>query len=371
MTASGFNPDALDRVTAGELRATGSRRWADARDGEIAASLAEMDLGVAPVIRERVNAVQRYGYVTPTELARVSASCSAWLAAEWSWLVDPERIAVIPDVVSAVEQLIQLQTQPDDVIAVTVPSYAPLAAAARRVGRRVLEVPLATSGQLDLGEIEQALRRGARLVILCNPLNPTGTVFDSAGLAQLAQLVELHGARVLSDEVHAPLTRRAHRPYASFPGASAHTTTIVSASKTWNLSGLKCAQLVFSNPEERGQWRRAVPRLEGSVSVLGAVATTAAYGFGEPWRRDLLDYLGRSDALLVAAGHPLPQASYFSWLRLAENVTVDDLRRDGRVIAADGAFYGAPGWIRLTLATPTPIVAQMLERISPFLRHRC
>jgi cystathionine beta-lyase len=67
----------------------------------------------------------------------------------------------------------------------------------------------------------------------------------------------------------------------------------------------------------------------------------------------------------------LPQASYFSWLRLAENVTVDDLRRDGRVIAADGAFYGAPGWIRLTLATPTPIVAQMLERISPFLRHRC
>jgi cystathionine beta-lyase len=370
VTASGFDPDALDRLTPAELRAVGSRRWADAQPGEIAAGLAEMDLGIAPVIRDRVTSMQRYGYVTPTELAGVSAACSAWLAATWSWLVDPEQIAVIPDVVSAVERIIELQTQPGDAIAVTVPSYAPLAAAARRIGRRVFEVPLAASGQLDLAAIERALRHDARLIILCNPLNPTGTVFDSAELTQLVQLVERYGARVLSDEVHAPLTRRPHRPYASLPGASAHTTTIVSASKTWNISGLKCAQMVFSSPEKRARWRRAVPRLEGSVSVLGAVATTAAFEHGEPWRRDLLGYLGRSDALLVAAGHPQPQASYFAWLRLAENVTVDDLRRDGRVIASDGAHYGAPGWIRLTLATPTPVVAQLLERVSPFLWQR-
>ena len=364
MTASGFDPDALDRLTLGDLRAAGSRRWADARDGEIAAGLAEMDLGVAPVIRDRVMSMQRYGYVTARELAAVAAACSEWLAAQRSWPVDPGRIAIVPDLINAVERLIELQTQPGDAVIVTTPSYAPLAAAARKVGRRIIEVPLGPAGRLNLIRTAHALRHGARLVVLCNPHNPTGTVFNAADLAQLAEIVERHGARVLSDEVHAPLARQPHAAYAASPGASVHTTTIVSASKTWNLSGLKCAQLIFASASDCEEWHRGEPRLEGSVPVLGAVATTAAYRHGEPWRRDLIEYLGRTDALLLASGQTAPQAGYFVWRHLARHVTVATLRSEAGVIVADGAAFGAPGWARVTLATPTPIAAQLLERLG-------
>ncbi|WP_104128868.1 aminotransferase class I/II-fold pyridoxal phosphate-dependent enzyme [Cryobacterium sp. Y57] len=370
MTPSGFDPEALDQLTISDLRARGSRRWADAHDGEIAAGLAEMDLGVAPVILDRVRALNRYGYVTSAELVAVAGACSEWLAAHRSWAVEPDRIAVVPDVVDAVQRLVELQTGPGDAVVVSTPSYAPLAAAARRAGRRVVEVPLTAVGRLNLADIGQALRGGGRLVMLCQPQNPTGTISGPVELAGLAELVRQHGAQVLSNEVHAPLSRVPLHAYASVPGASAHSTTIVSASKTFNLSGLKCAQLIFASPAECAQWRRALPRLESSVPVLGAVATTAAYRLGDPWRRDLLDYLGRSDALLLAAGLCAPPAGYFAWLRLADRITTPDLRRRAQVIAADGATFGASGWARLTLATPTPVVADLLQRVTPFLaRH--
>jgi len=370
VTPSGFDPEALDRLTISDLRARGSRRWADAHDGEIAAGLAEMDLGVAPVILDRVRALNRYGYVTSAELVAVAGACSEWLAAHRSWVVEPDRIAVVPDVVDAVQRLVELQTEPGDAVVVSTPSYAPLAAAARRAGRRVVEVSQTAAGRLNLAGIGRALRGGSRLVMLCQPQNPTGAVSDTAELAGLAEIVEQHGARVISDEVHAPLAPSPLGAYASVPGAAAHTTTIVSASKTFNLSGLKCAQLIFASPAECAQWRRTSPRLEGNAPVLGAVATTAAYRFGEPWRHDLLEYLARSDALLRAARHDAPHAGYFAWFHLAENITVTNLRRGAGVLAADGATFGAPGWARLTLATPTPVVAEMLERVAPYRQQR-
>jgi cystathionine beta-lyase len=368
VTGSGFDSHALDQLTIDDLRETGSRRWAGADDGEIASALAEMDLGLAPAIHNRVSAMRRYGYVTPVELTDIGAACAEWLTEAQNWQVAPERIAVIPDVITAVEMLVKWTTDPTDTVIASTPIYTPLLTAARQAGRQVVEVPLHLNGRLDLDEIEKVLRGGARLVLLCHPLNPTGAVFDSHDLTNLSTLVQKYNARVISDEVYAPLTRAPHRSYASLSEqASAQTITIVSASKTWNLSGLKCAQIIFGREEERNTWRRDHPRLEGAVPLLGAVASTAAYRFGEPWRRDMLSYLMRADRVFTKAGHSMPAAGFCAWLRLQEGVSVNTLRHDARVIAAAGEGFGAPGWARFTLGTPIPIVREILDRVSPFL----
>jgi len=249
--------------------------------------------------------------------------------------------------------------------------------------RTAIEVPMANSGGravLDLEAIERELVAGAGLVVLCNPLNPGGRVFDRDELVALSELVERHGARVFADEVHAPIIfgDARHIPYASIsPAASAHSITTTSASKAWNLPGLKAAQLILTNDADAELWASLGPFASHGASILGVIANTVAYRDGRDWldatvayydanRRLLTDLL---TARLPDVGYTPPEGTYIAWLDVHMLGLGDEpavtLQKRAKLSVTDGRACGVigAGHIRLILATPRPIVERIVDAL--------
>jgi cystathionine beta-lyase len=212
-------------------------------------------------------------------------------------------------------------------------------------------------------------------------------VYSAGELAAVAELVDRHGGRVFADEIHAPLVypaalsagSRGHVPYASVsPVAAGHSVTAVSASKAWNLPGLKCAQLIVTSAADAVTWQRMWPLYEHDASSLGARASAAAYRDGGAWLSDLLGYLdGNRLALagllaeqLPGVTYTPPEGTYLAWLDcrgldLAPSPAAFFLER-ARVQVTDGAACGAAGHgcVRLNFATPRPVLAEMIQRLG-------
>src|SRR5450756_257475 len=218
-----------------------------------------------------------------------------------------------------------------------------------RVVRVHQDQQVAAGGRAALGldGIDRAFRAGGHLPVLVNPHNPTGRVLERDELLAVADVVERNGGRVFSDEIHAPLVHPGahHIPYASLSDATAaHTVTATSASKAWNIPGLKCAQVVLSNAADAAAWARADILLTEGASTIGAVANSAAYTEAGPWLAEALGYLDRNRHALRQAlderaplvGYRAPEGTYLAWLDLRAALDA----RPGTSQADDDA----PGW---------------------------
>jgi cysteine-S-conjugate beta-lyase len=198
--------------------------------------------------------------------------------------------------------------------------------------------------------------------------------------------VERHGGRVFSDEIHAPLVYegRRHVPYAALGEVPAgHAVTATSASKAWNLPGLKCAQLVLSNDADADLWARAGLHAEHGASTLGVVANTAAYTGGAGWLDDVLAYLDGNRRLLddlvtehlPGVRYTPPEGTYLAWLDCRELGLPEPgaffLEHAG-VALTDGSLCGTAGqqFARLTIATPRPVLVQTVEQMGAALAAR-
>jgi cysteine-S-conjugate beta-lyase len=237
---------------------------------------------------------------------------------------------------------------------------------------------------LDLDAIEDAFRAGGHLLIFCNPYNPLGRVFTAAEIAQLTDVVDRHGGRVFADEIHGPLVYpgQRHLPYAATsPAAAAHTLTATSASKAWNLPGLKCAQVILSSDADREVWAELGFFASHGAANPGVVANTAAYRHGEAWLDQVMAYLDDSRRLLASllrqhlpqVRYRPPDGTYLAWL----DCTAMDLpgspgalvTERAQVTVIDGPAFGdgGPGAFRLNFATPQPILTEMVERVAAAL----
>ncbi|HEU4676454.1 MAG TPA: aminotransferase class I/II-fold pyridoxal phosphate-dependent enzyme, partial [Motilibacteraceae bacterium] len=228
---------------------------------------------------------------------------------------------------------------------------------------------------------------GARVHLLCNPQNPTGTVLRPAELLALAELAERHGVLVVADEIHAPLTRVgvSFTPFASLDHPAARrAVTLVSASKAWNLAGLKCA-LLLAGPDGGRELLAAVPHeVTLGASLFGQLATEAALDGGRPWLEELRDYL---DAGLDRLGRLLaehlpqvrwqrPEGTYLAWLDCrgvatggppgSEGEPTTRFLDRGRVSLGAGLDFGpeGAGHVRLTTAVPHPVLDEIVRRMS-------
>jgi cystathionine beta-lyase len=238
---------------------------------------------------------------------------------------------------------------------------------------------------LDLDAIDAALAGGAHAVLLCNPHNPTGRVFTRAELAGLAAVVDRHGARVVADEVHAPLVfpGSEHVPYATVSDAAAeHAITVTSASKAFNLAGLKCAQVVASNHDDATRWRALRVFEVAGPTPIGIAASAAAYGAGRAWLRELVGYLDanrRALFELLAAELPsvtcrIPEATFLAWLDCSALGWADPFRffldRAG-VALSDGPPFG-PGCeqhVRLNFATSRDLLGRIVGAMGEAARN--
>ncbi|HWU02101.1 MAG TPA: aminotransferase class I/II-fold pyridoxal phosphate-dependent enzyme, partial [Novosphingobium sp.] len=290
-----FN-ELIDRIDVPALRATGATKWA-AADGSIGAFVAEMDFGIAPPITAALHgAVDEgaFGYLPQRLTASLREATAAMLGASHGWPVAQGDVWPVPDVIKALELAITHHSRPGSKIIVPTPAYMPFLMIPPFMGREVIEVPMIEEEghyRHDLDGLARAFEAGGNLLILCNPHNPSGRVFTREELAALGDLVERHEGRVFADEIWAPLVFAGHRhiPYASVNAQTAgHCITAISASKAWNLPGLKCAQVITSNDADREIWQRVGFFAGHGTSNLGVVANIAAYAQGRPWLDDVL-----------------------------------------------------------------------------------
>lgn len=373
-------------------------KWS-ANPGMIGAWVAESDLGTAPAVTEALHAaVARgdFGYLPRSLAAELREATNAWMRDRFAWDVPPARIHYLPDVIHGLEVAIDLFTPDGTPVIVPTPAYMPFLTIPPRHGRAVIEVPHVTDAQgrwtLDLAAIDAALTAGARLVVLCNPHNPGGRVFERDELAALAEVIARHeGARVFADEVHAPLLLgdAVHVPYATVSEAAARQAlTATSASKAFTLPGLKCAQFIVTNDDDQRIVAEQGPLFGHGTSTLGAVANIAAYRAGGPWLDVFVDYLRGTVAAVAdrlatsipSARFVAPEGSYIGWIDLRDvsfpsriDPRETDLgewfRREAGVALTDGRACGAAGagGVRVILATPRPIALEIVDRMADAL----
>ncbi|UFU02201.1 aminotransferase class I/II-fold pyridoxal phosphate-dependent enzyme [Ruania suaedae] len=383
----------LDELTIEQLRAAGSVKWT-AFPGKIGAFVAEMDFGTAePITRALHEAVDAgvFGYLPAAMSDRMSEAYTDWAGRRYGWTVDPGDVHPVADVLAALELTIDFFCEPDSAVVLPTPAYMPFLTVPLLHGRRIIQVPMAREGGryvYDLAALDAAFADGGGLLVLCNPHNPIGRVLETEEMVAISEVVQRHGARVFSDEIHAPLVYSPgrHVPYASVNEAAAgHTLTATSASKAWNLPGLKCAQVVASNDADRALWREHGKSFEHGAANLGVVANTAAYTAGEPWLAGVLEYLDgnrRRLAELVAEHLPgvrytPPEGTYLAWLDFrgvevggAASATAFLASRAG-VATTDGAQCGqaGEGFVRYNLATPRPIMEETVAAMGRAVRE--
>ena len=378
---SGFDDIGIER-----LREIGSVKWTRYPD-KIGAFIAEMDFGTAPPITRALHAavdVGNFGYLPTALCERMSEAYAQWARTRYGWDVPPANIRPVADVIAALAAVIEHFSAPGSPVIVPTPAYMPFLTVPRTLGREIIQVPMASADDrlvYDLDALDAAFRAGGNLLILCNPHNPIGRVLTHAEMTAVAEVVHRHGGRVFADEIHAPLVFPGHRhiPYASIsPVTAGHTVTATSASKAWNLPGLKCAQLILSNEADLAKWSQCGDLAEHGASNLGVVANIAAYTEGGPWLDEVLAYLDGNRlrlAELLAEHLPEvrytpPEGTYLAWLDcrplgLGDHPAQFFLEKAG-VAMTDGPQCGevGRGFVRYNFATPRPIMEQAIKQMA-------
>jgi cystathionine beta-lyase len=376
---------AVEEISLRELRRRTSAKWRAYPPDVLPLPVAEMDFPLARPVAEALHAAVRrsdLGYASPSP--GLAEALAGFAARRWGWQLDPAQVTLAPEVGVAVVEVLRLLARPGDRVVINPPVDDSVFPGRAEVGCRLVEVPLGRTGDgwaRDLDAMEAAFQDGARVHLLCSPHNPTGTVHRRRDLERLAALAARHGVTVLADEIHAPLVLpgRTHHPYLSVsPEAAANGLVFTSASKAWNLAGLKCAAVVTAVPATRRLVERLPEELPWRVGQLGVLAGIAAFQDGEPWLEEVLGVLDHHRhylAELLAARIPAiryrpPDASYLAWLDctalgLGDDPSAAFLAR-GRVALSPGPSFGRPGvgHARLNMGTSRQILAAAVDRMA-------
>ena len=365
------------------LRSLTSIKWSYHDDDVIPAWVADMDFAPAPVTVEAVRALAEcgnFGY-NFAAVAKLPEVFSAWEERRHGWRPDPTKVRVFCDVMQAVETAVWLHTEPGDGVVLFTPIYFPFFPAVTSTGRRIVDCPLDPDGwRVDPERLEACIDSTTRVILLCNPHNPTGRILDAEELSAIAEVAERHDLLVISDEIWGDLTHPGakHVPIASLGDEiAARTVTISAASKAFNIAGLCCAVAHIGHAGV-ADGLKALPRhLLGGVGSPGAEATHAAWTAGEPWldtvrahltaQRDHLST--RLAAELPAVGFQVPEATYLAWLDFRALGLGDApekvILERGRIALSAGLDFGAEGagFARLNFATSREILNEIVDRI--------
>jgi cystathionine beta-lyase len=376
----------FDARTRQTLDRPESRKWS-LHPGRLGAWVAEMDFGTAPEVTAALHRAideENLGYLSPTVAAQLGEATADWLAHDQGWRIDPERVHPVADVMAALGVAVEHYSTAGSPVIVPTPAYMPFLTYLPSIGHPVIEVPgVVREGRWrhDLDAIDDAFAAGGGTLVLCNPHNPTGTVLDRAELHAIAEIVERHGGRVFADEIHAPIRYddAVHVPYASISAAAAaHTITGTSASKAWNIPGMKAAQLITSNDTDEELYRRFGFAVVHGAATLGVVASTAAYRDGRAWLADTNAYLDGNRRLLAEllardlpdAGYAPPEATYLAWIDATalglEGSPATFFREHAGVVMTDGALCGrgSEGFVRMVLAMPRPLLEEAVRAMA-------
>lgn len=395
-------PNPLEQLSLDQLRARTSIKWREFPEDVLPLWVAEMDVMLAePIARALADAIQRgdTGYPSGTAYAE---ALQRFAGDRWGWeSLAVERTTVVADVMTGIVEVLRLITEPGDAVIVNSPVYPPFYSFTGHADRRVIEAPLTDELRIDFDSLgtafEQATAGGRPAAyLLCNPHNPTGTLHTAEELAAVAQLAAEYGVRIVVDEIHAPLVMPGETfvPYQTVPGSD-DAFSLMSASKPWNLAGLKAA-LVIAGPGAADDLARLPEVVSHGPSHLGVIAHTAALTGGGEWLDALILGLDDNRRLLATllekhlpeVRYRLPQATFLTWLDCRALGLPDGagskpglmgsatgpaavFLEKGRVALNAGPAFGTggEGHVRLNIATSAQILDEAVRRMTAAVRE--
>lgn len=396
MTHAGASAEAtplFDDLDAAALRRGPGIKWAAAPPGVLPAWIADMDFPVAAPVRDALRraADEDLGYPRwddHPENHPLKAAFAERMRTLYGFAPDPAHVRVFTEVIQALQVVLHVATAPGDAVAMQTPSYPPFLQTLADMGRRLVPVPMTDTGDgwaFDAGRLaDDVARARCRALILVNPHNPTGRVLTRDELAAVAEIADRHDLLVIADEIHADLVHDPHRhiPFASLgPAAAARTTTLTSASKGFNLAGLRNCVAHVGDPRVRRALAARPPLMFGEVSTLGVLATLTAWRDGGGWLARVRATLDRNRRMLAASlppgiGHHMPEAGYLAWLDCRALGLGPDpaafFLDEARVMLSHGPGFGpgGDGFARLNFATSGPILEEILRRMGTAVARR-
>jgi cystathionine beta-lyase len=379
--------DPLVGLSLDELRRRTSAKWRRYPPDVLPLWVAEMDTALAAPIAEALAEAVAIGDTGYPEGSPYAEAFAEFASRRWGWDFELAACANVPDVMMGIVEVLKLVTGSGDPVVINSPVYPPFYGFVRYMDRQVIEAPLNAEHRIDLAALDLAFagavsggRRAAFL--LCSPHNPTGTVHTSVELSAVAKLAERHGVRVVVDEIHAPIVypENPHVPYLSLAGTESGFA-LLSATKAWNLAGLKAA-LAVAGAGATEDLARLPQEVRHGPSHFGIIAQVAALRHGGRWLDDLLGGLDANRSLLAellaehlpAVRYRRPQGTYLAWLDCRALSLPDDpaavfLER-GRVALNSGTSFGTggAGHVRLNLATSAEILGEAVVRMAAAVR---
>ncbi|MBS1674929.1 MAG: aminotransferase class I/II-fold pyridoxal phosphate-dependent enzyme [Actinobacteria bacterium] len=381
----------LQALPLDQLRRRSSTKWRAYPDDVLPLFVAETDFPLAAPITARLrDAVELgdTGYTPPDPGIR--DAFVAYAQRRFGWTVQPSRVRWTCDVMMGVVEILRAVIAPGDRVVVTPPVYPPFFDCVEEAGGVNERVPLIDvdgAWSLDLEGIDAALAGGARAVLLCNPHNPTGSVHSRRALVRLAEIAAAHGAVVVSDEIHAPLVQPGidYTPFlTASPLAAEVGYAVTSASKAYNLAGLKCAVMVTGSEKTAAVIRALPDEVEWRTGLFGAMAGVAAWDpASDEWLDALLVAIDENRHLLrrlleehlPQSRYRVPEAGFLAWVDLRDLGWGDDpagrILREARVALNHGSTFGTEGrgHVRFNLGCSPEVLTEAVHRIASLVRR--
>lgn len=371
-----------------KLRQRKSTKWREYDGDVLPLPVAEMDYPIAEPIIEAVTEMMRRsdaGYLG--KFPELGEAFAGFAMRRWNWQVEPESIRIATDVGVATIEILRTLGSAGDRVVVMPPIYPAFYNWVKEINFPMVEAALirnGTSYAIDFSAVEREFASGAKFIIISNPHNPLGMIFTKHELQTIAALAEKYNVTILSDEIHAPLTYSGatFTPFASVSDeAKERVITLTSASKSWNLAGLKCSIFFTESKELHEKLEPLVKGIRHRASLIGAVGHVAAFAQADDWLDSAIATMEASHHLLhtlVKEKWPsvkisTPKNSYLSWIDFSETELGEDpaleILEKARVALSSGIPFGSGGQnhARLNFATSDEILEEAIDRISPWL----
>jgi len=384
-------PAVLDELDMRQLERRRSAKWHYHPREVLPAWVAEMDFPLAAPIQAEIQRLVEnsdLGYPLGDADTGLPDAFSERMNERFGWNPDPSRVEILSEVVQGMYIALDAFTEVGDGAIVQTPIYPPFLTAVDDTGRRLIENPMIAKGsrlEFDLDALPGLIDPTTRIFLLCNPHNPSGRVMLREDLDRIAALALEHDLIVISDEIHADLLYddHVHIPFASLGSEIAErTVTLTSASKAFNIPGLRCAIAHFGSADLHQRFNRLHPaHIRGGIGLLGIYASIAAWRWGQPWLDEIVPYLQANRDYAVQAFEERipeirfypPEATYLAWLDCSalgiEGSPAGHFMKHGQVALSGGRRFGA-AWddhVRLNFATSRPILKDVVDRMAKAL----
>lgn len=320
-----------------------------------------------------------FGYTLPAHATPASDAIVHWCRSQYQWEIKSEWIVWTPGVVPAFNVAIQAYTELGDSVIVQTPNYPPLLAAPAINGRKRLDVgTVEVDGRmtLDFDALEQHARRPeTKLFIVCNPMNPVGSVLSAQELDKIADICKTNNVKLCSDEIHCDLILDdlQHLPASAHDQLADNSITLMAASKTFNVAGLGTSFAIIPDKSLRDSFNKAARGIVPWVNVMGLLATEVAFTQCDDWHQAQLRYLRENRDYLVSNINKIdglsaksPQATFLLWVDASglEHANTQRWCESRNVGPSPGVDFGAPKYFRLNYGCSRDYLIDAVERLS-------